>query len=172
VVCGDARQLPALVDPSAHGLCGLVLTSPPYGPSVHGQVTTRPGAGIRKAHWRYSTDPANLAHVGLDRLLAAMRDVLTGSARLLRPGGFVVMTVRPYWRAGELVDLPGRLARLGEQVGLVLYERNVALLCGLRGEDVVPRVSFFALDQVRRARAGRLPRQVVAHEDLLVWRRG
>jgi modification methylase len=171
VVCGDARQLPALVDPSAHGLCGLVLTSPPYGPSVHGQVTTRPGAGIRKAHWRYSTDPANLAHVGLDRLLAAMRDVLTGSARL-RPGGFVVMTVRPYWRAGELVDLPGRLARLGEQVGLVLYERNVALLCGLRGEDVVPRVSFFALDQVRRARAGRLPRQVVAHEDLLVWRRG
>jgi modification methylase len=55
---------------------------------------------------------------------------------------------------------------------LVLYERNVALLCGLRGEDVVPRVSFFALDQVRRARAGRLPRQVVAHEDLLVWRRG
>jgi hypothetical protein len=52
---------------------------------------------------------------------------------------FVVMTVRPYWRPGELVDLPGRLARLGEQVGLVLYERNVALLCGLRGEDVVPR---------------------------------
>jgi hypothetical protein len=94
VVCGDARQLPALVDPSAHGLCGLVLTSPPYGPSVHGQVTTRPGAGIRKAHWRYSTDPANLAHVGLDRLLAAMRDVLTGSARGVASAGGAVALAR------------------------------------------------------------------------------
>jgi modification methylase len=135
VVCGDARQLPALVDPSAHGLCGLVLTSPPYGPSVHGQVTTRPGAGIRKAHWRYSTDPANLAHVGLDRLLAAMRDVPTGSARLLRPGGFVVMTVRPYWRAGELVDLPGRLGppRRASRVGALRAQCRPAMRAAWRG---------------------------------------
>ncbi|HVB27143.1 MAG TPA: DNA methyltransferase [Mycobacteriales bacterium] len=170
VVTGDARYLSGLLDPAVHGLVALVLTSPPYGPSVHGQVTARPGAGVTKTHDRYSSDPANLAHVGLDRLLAAMREVLTAAARVLRPGGIVAMTVRPWWQHGELIDLPGALARTGEQAGLVLFERNVALLCGLREERLVPRVSFFALDQVRRARARGIPRSVIAHEDLLVFR--
>jgi modification methylase len=171
VVCGDARHLVSHVDPAVRGLIALVLTSPPYGPSVHGQVKATPGQGVAKSHYRYSTDPANLAHVGLDRLLDAMRDVLGECARLLRPGGVVALTVRPWWRAGELVDLPGLLARVGEDAGLTLFERNVALLAGLREDRLVPRVSFFALDQVRRARARGLLRSVVAHEDLVVYRR-
>jgi hypothetical protein len=69
VVCGDARHLPAVVDPAAVGLVALVVTSPPYGASLHGRVTARPGQGIAKSHNRYSTDPANLAHVGLGGLL-------------------------------------------------------------------------------------------------------
>jgi len=52
----------------------------------------------------------------------------------------------------------------------VLFERNVALLAGLRNDRLVPRTSFFALDQARRARARGLPRSVVAHEDLLAFR--
>ncbi|HVA62026.1 MAG TPA: DNA methyltransferase [Mycobacteriales bacterium] len=171
VLTGDARHLTGLLDPAVHGLVALVLTSPPYGPSVHGQVTARPGGGITKSHDRYSSDPANLAHVGLDRLLAAMREVLTAAARVLRPGGIVAMTVRPWWHNGELIDLPGQLARTGEQAGLVLFERNAVLLCGLREDRLVPRVSFFALDQVRRARTRGIPRSVIAHEDLLVFRR-
>ena len=130
-----------------------MLTSPPYGPSLHGQVKTAPGQGIAKTHDRYSTDPANLAHVGLERLLDAMRTVLVDCAQLLRPGGVVAMTVRPWWRDGELIDLPGALVRVGEDAGLVLYERNVALLAGLRDDQLVPRTSFFALEQVRKARA-------------------
>ena len=153
------------------GLVALVLTSPPYGPSLHGQVTARPGQGIAKSHNRYSTDPANLAHVGLAGLLDAMRTILAGCARLLRPGGFVAMTVRPWWRAGQLIDLPGALVSVGEDAGLVLYERNVALLAGLRDDRLVPRTSFFALEQVRKARAAGVPRLVIAHEDLLVFRR-
>ena len=172
VVCGDARYLTSHIDPAARGLVALVLTSPPYGPSVHGQVDAKPGAGVAKSHYRYSTDPANLAHVGLDRLLDAMHQVLAECAAVLRPGGIVALTVRPWWRAGELVDLPGLLARVGEDAGLVLFERNVALLAGLSENRVVPRVSFFALDQVRRARARGVPRHVVAHEDLLAFRRG
>lgn len=171
VIVGDARHLPALLDPAAHGLVALVLTSPPYGPSVHGQVTARPGAGVAKSHWQYSTDRSNLAHVGLDGLLAAMHQVFTGAARVLRPGGIVAMTVRPWWRRGELIDLPGLLGPVGQDAGLTLYERNVALLTGLRDDQLVPRASFFALDQVRRARARGIPRAVVAHEDLLVWKR-
>ena len=169
VVCGDARHLGAHLDPALKGLIALVLTSPPYGPSVHGQVTTTPQGGIRKANYRYSTDPANLAHVGLDRLVEAMRTVLAQAAGWLRPDGIVAMTVRPWWSAGRLVDLPGAMARAGEQAGLVLYERNIALLAGLRDDHLVPRTSFFALDQARRARARGIPRSVVAHEDLLVF---
>ena len=170
VVCGDARHLGAHLDPALKGLVALVLTSPPYGPSVHGQVTTTPQGGIRKANYRYSTDPANLAHVGLDRLVEAMRTVLVQAAGWLRPDGIVAMTVRPWWSAGRLVDLPGAMARAGEQAGLVLYERNIALLAGLRDDHLVPRTSFFALDQARRARARGIPRSVVAHEDLLCFR--
>lgn len=170
VVCGDARHLAGLVDPALRGLVALVLTSPPYGPSVHGHVRTGPGQGVHKSNFRYSTDPANLAHVGLDRLLDAMRAVLIECAQVLRPGGVVAMTVRPWWFAGEMIDLPGALCRVGEDAGLVLFERNVALLTGLRGDGLVPRSSFFALDQVRRARARGLPRSVVGHEDLLAFR--
>ena len=64
------------------------------------------------------------------------------------------------------------MARAGEQAGLVLYERNIALLAGLRDDHLVPRTSFFALDQARRARAQGIPRSVVAHEDLLCFRVG
>jgi hypothetical protein len=172
VVRGDARHLGAHLDPALKGLIALVLTSPPYGPSVHGQVTTTPQGGIRKANYRYSTDPANLAHVGLDRLVKAMRTVLAQAAGWLRPDGIVAMTVRPWWSAGRLVDLPGAMARAGEQAGLVLYERNIALLAALRDDHLVPRTSFFALDQARRARARGIPRSVVAHEDLLCFRVG
>jgi len=170
VVCGDGRCLASLVDPTARGLVALVLTSPPYGPSLHGRVTTTPGGGVRKEHDRYSKDPANLAHVGLAGLLDAMGTLLRGAVQILRPGGVVAMTVRPWWRAGQLVDLPGALATVGEQAGLVLYERNVALLTALRDDTLVPRSSFFALEQVRKARAAGVPRSVTAHEDLLVWR--
>jgi modification methylase len=170
IVCGDARHVPGNLDPAVRGLVALVLTSPPYGPSLHGQVDARPGQGVRKSHDRYSKDPANLAHVGLASLLEAMGTVMTGCARVLRPGGMVAMTVRPWWRHGQLIDLPGALVRVGEQSGFVLYERNVALLAGLRDDRLVPRSSFFALEAVRKARLAGTPRLVVAHEDLLVWK--
>lgn len=170
VHCGDGRDVAALVDPALRGLVGLVLTSPPYGPSLHGRVTTVRGGGVRKTHYRYSTDPANLAHVGLGGLLDAMACVLRGAGQLLRPGGLVAMTVRPWWHDGRLIDLPGALVRVAEESGFVLYERNVALLCGLRDDQLVPRASFFALGQVRKARARGVPRLVTGHEDLLVLR--
>ncbi len=170
VVCGDARHLASAVDASVRGLVALVLTSPPYGATLHGQVRTRPGEGVHKSHFRYSTDPANLAHLGTGGLLDGLHGVLSDATLLLRPGGFVALTVRPFWAGGELVDLPGAVEKVAEAAGLVPYERNVALLAGLRHDHLVPRVSFFALDQVRKARRRGIPRLVVAHEDLLVLR--
>jgi hypothetical protein len=45
------------------------------------------------------------------------------------------------------------MGKAGKTAGLVLFERNVALLVGLRHDTLVPQASFFALDQARRARA-------------------
>ena len=40
-----------------------MLTSPPYGASIHGQVTARPGRGVAKYDNTYSPDPGNLGRV-------------------------------------------------------------------------------------------------------------
>jgi len=45
VIRGDARQLPALLPPGIAGRVVLVVTSPPYGRSVHGQVRAEQRAG-------------------------------------------------------------------------------------------------------------------------------
>lgn len=169
---GDGRHVSSLVDPALQGLVALVVTSPPYGPSVHGHVRARPGRGVTKYDCTYSSDPANLAAVGLDELLRAVRDILAGCARLLRPGGLVAMTVRPWRRHGQLIDLPGAIGSTGEQAGLVLFERNVALLAGLRDGGLVSRASFFAIEQARKCRRRGVQQLIIAHEDVLVFRKG
>jgi modification methylase len=148
-----------------------VVTSPPYGSSVHGQVDARPGQGVVKYDHAYSPDRANLGRVGPTTLLAALAEILAGCQALLRPGGLLVLTARPWRRREQLVDFPGQLARTAEAAGLVPFERNVALLVGLRGDRLVGRPSFFQLDRVRKARARGLPLRIIAHEDVLVFRR-
>ncbi len=168
---GDARHLLDLLDPALHGTAALVLTSPPYGQSVHGQVSARPGQGIAKSNDRYSADPANLARTSHPSLLAALEEVLAASRQLLRPGGMLVLTARPWRRHGLLVDFPGQLTRSAEAAGLIAYERNVALLVGLRDDRLIGRPSFFQLDRVRKARARGMPLRIIAHEDVLAFRR-
>jgi tRNA G10 N-methylase Trm11 len=171
VITGDARQLTTLIDSDLAGRVALVLTSPPYGRSLHGQVSARPGRGVAKFDDAYSTDPANLGRVDQPTLLDALKEIFAGCQQLLRPGGLLVLTARPYRHRDQLVDLPGQLTQVAEAAGLVLFERNAALLVGLRGDRLVPRPSFFQLDRVRKARARGLPLRIIAHEDVLVFRR-
>jgi modification methylase len=171
VITGDARHLPNLLDPELAGRVGLVLTSPPYGASIHGQVTPRPGQGVAKYDNTYSPDPTNLGRVNPPDLLHGLGVILAGCQQLLRPGGLLVLTARPYRHHDQLVDLPGQLTEVAEAAGLVLFERNAALLVGLRRDRLVPRPSFFQLDRVRKARARGLRLRIIAHEDVLVFRR-
>jgi modification methylase len=150
----DARQLPQLAPAAARGKVALVVTSPPYGPSVHGQVRAEAG-GVRKYDNRYSRDPVNLAYHGVDALLDGITRILDGTARLLKPGGVVVVTARPWRHRGELVDLPSAVIAAGRAAGLTPVERCVALLAGLDSGHLVPRPSFFQLDNTRKARARR-----------------
>lgn len=173
VTRGDARRLGrGLLDELA-GQAALVLTSPPYGPSLHGQVKAGRGP-VAKWDDRYSRNPDNLAHLPAapsrsrrDSFGAVLGGILAGCARLLRPGGHLVLTVRPYRRQGALVDLPGQLIDLATSAGLEPAARHVALLTALRDGELVARSSFF---QLCHARKGATPRMlVIAHEDVLVF---
>jgi modification methylase len=174
VIRGDARLLPGLLPPGTEGRAALIVTSPPYGPSVHGQVVAeqRRGTegGVRKYDNRYGHDPANLASQGLDELLAGFTQILAGCTALLRPGGLAVVTARPWRQHGELVDLPAAVIAAGAAAGLVPVARCVALLAGLRGGRLIARPSFFQLDNLRRARRRGEPWHLIVHEDVLIFR--
>jgi len=173
VIGGDARHLPALLPPGAAGKAALVVTSPPYGPSVHGQVRAEArsgGGGVEKYDNRYSRDPANLAHHGVDDMLAGFTRILAGCRMVLRPGGLVVVTARPWRHRGELIDLPSAVLAAGAEAGLIPAARCVALLAGLRGGRLIPRPSFFQLDNTRKARRRGEPWHLIVHEDVLIFR--
>ncbi|AZS74882.1 RNA methyltransferase [Streptomyces lydicus] len=172
VRCGDARRLTDLAPASAHGEVALVVTSPPYGPSVHGQVRSTRETGERgvvKKDFRYGHDRANLAHVSTAHLLDAFTEILTQCRAMLRPGGTVVVTTRPWRERGELIDLPSAALAAGKAAGLIPAERCVALLAGIRGSRLVARPSFFQMKNVRDARRQGVPLSVVQHEDVLVF---
>jgi modification methylase len=149
-----------------------VLTSPPYGASVHGQVTAVAGRGVVVRNDRYTNSArgsGNLAHASDDGLLGLVR-ILAAARVVLQPSGIVVITARPWRRNGILVDFPAAIATAAERAGLRLLERNVALLAGLRRDRLVSRASVFQLMRVRIARAGGVPLGVFAAEDVLVDR--
>lgn len=171
---GDARQLTRLLSTDHHGAVDLVLTSPPYGSSAHGQVrATRDSGtpGVTKADFRYGTDPANLAHASTDHLLTAFTDILTQCHTMLRPGGTVVVTTRPWRERGELIDLPTAVLAAGREVGLTPTERNIALLAGIRNRRLITRPSFFQMKNIRDARRRGIPLHLIVHEDVLVFRK-
>jgi hypothetical protein len=173
IYAGDARRLPALIPGEMHGHIALVITSPPYGQSTHGHART-PGprrGKVRKINHRYGTDSSNLAYTTSGELADGFRQILTGCAALLRPGGHVAVTARPYRHAGELIDIPGMVVAAGHAAGLTLIDELVALIAGVRDGVLVPRASFFQTKNVREANAAGDPQLLLQHEDLLVFAR-
>ncbi|PZG12494.1 RNA methyltransferase [Micromonospora craterilacus] len=172
VVRGDATRLRSLLPAALAGQVSLVVTSPPYGPTVHGLV--RPGAdGVAKFDNAYNdgSDRGNLAYRDLTGLADGFEQILSGCAVLLRPGGTVVVTARPWRKNGQLVDLPSAVIAAGLRAGLVPTERCVALLAAVRDGRLVARPSFFQLQQVRRARSSGTPMHLITHEDVLIFQR-
>jgi DNA modification methylase len=169
---GDARQLASLLPPEYVGQAALVVTSPPYGPSTHGQVSVAPGEGIQNYWHRYGNtlDRGNLANIGHHRLLSGFTRILAGLAPFLRPGGHIAITIRPWREHAELIDLPSQILACGLHAGLIPIERCVALLARAAEHDLVPRASFFQRDFIRKQRESGLPLHLIAHEDVLVFR--
>jgi DNA modification methylase len=169
---GDARQLMTLLPAEYVGQAALVVTSPPYGPSTHGRVAVAPGEGIQKYYHRYGNtlDRGNLANIGHHRLLAGFTRILAALRTFLRPGGHIVITIRPWREHAELIDLPSQILACGRAAGLIAVERNVALLARAAETDLVARGSFFQRDFIRKQREAGLPLHLIAHEDVLVFR--
>jgi tRNA1(Val) A37 N6-methylase TrmN6 len=169
---GDARQLATLLPAHYRGQVALVVTSPPYGPTTHGRVSATPEGGVHKYHHRYGNilDRGNLANIGHHRLLAGFTKILTATAAFLRPGGHIVITLRPWREHAELIDLPAQILTCGIHAGLVPVERCVALLARVAEHDLVARGSFFQRDFIRKQRHAGLPLHLIAHEDVLVFR--
>ncbi|MFI7335870.1 TRM11 family SAM-dependent methyltransferase [Micromonospora aurantiaca (nom. illeg.)] len=170
VIRGDATSILSIVPAALTGQVALVVTSPPYGPTVHGLV--RPGTdGVAKFDNAYNdgTDRGNLAYRDLTGLADGFAQILTGCHTLLKPGGVVVVTARPWRKHGELVDLPSAVIGAGIRAGLTPVDRCVALLAAVRDGGLVARPSFFQLQAVRKARVAGTPMHLIAHEDVLVF---
>ena len=169
---GDARQLVTLLPAEYVGQAALVVTSPPYGPSTHGQVSVAPGAGVQKYHHLYGNtlDRGNLANIGHHRLLAGFTRILAALRTFLKPGGHVAITIRLWREHAELIDLPSQILACGRAAGLIPVERDVALLARAAETDLVARGSFFQRDFIRKQREAGLPLHLIAHEDVLVFR--
>jgi hypothetical protein len=169
---GDARQIAALLPPEYLGQAALVVTSPPYGPSTHGQVAVAPGQGVQKYHHHYGNtlDRGNLANIGHHRLLSGFTRILAGLVPFLRPGGHIAITIRPWREHAELIDLPSQILACGLHAGLIPVERCVALLARAAEHDLVARGSFFQRDFIRKQRDAGLPLHLIAHEDVLIFR--
>jgi hypothetical protein len=175
VITGDARNAGALItDPHVVGNVALLLTSPPYGQSTHGQVRSSDKSGqpgVCKYDYDYGKNPHNLARGSYARLLTGFTDILVGCVPLLRPGGIVAITTRPFRRHGQLIDFPHQVWIAAQDAGLEPVQRLVALLCGIKNDRLVTRASFFAMHETRKARASGLPLHVNAHEEVLILRR-
>ncbi len=138
---------------------------------MHGRVEHRHGP-LTRFHNQYGPpDPASLAHRGLTGIADGMHQVLAGCLPLLlRPGGTVVITARPWRRGGLLHDLPGALTAAALHAGLIQVDRCVALLAAVRDGHLLPRHSFHQLAVARKTRARNIPVHLIAHEDILIFR--
>jgi hypothetical protein len=169
IYTGDALHLDWLLPADLHGHAALVVTSPPYGPSTHGRVTTG-AAGVHKRHHLYGDllDRGNLANIGHHRLLAGFTRILTLTVPYLRPGGRVVITVRPWREHAELIDLPAQIVACAPPGWSRSNAASPSSAGSPSGAGSWSGGSFFQRDFIRRQRARGLPLHLIAHEDVVV----
>jgi len=171
VITGDARTTATRLAGQYAGRISLLLTSPPYGRSVHGRVQAPGTSKVRKWNRAYSHDPANLAHQPLQALLGGFTDILTACHPLLRPGGILAITARPWRHHGLLTDFPSAVLHAATTAGYQPLQRCIALLAAVRDGHLVTRASFFQTHETRAARTNGHPLHLIAHEDVLILRK-
>jgi tRNA G10 N-methylase Trm11 len=103
--------------------------------------------------------------------LSSMMAVYAGCARLLAPGGFLVLVTKNMRAGGTLSNLTGDTTRLCQHAGLDYWQHIVALLATIRDGELRPRPSLWQLLNLRHALARGERTHLVCHEDVLVLRK-
>ena len=162
--CTDGMVLDGAPDPAFMRLAGLTgavdLLLTTLRTTAAADVPARPWPECRSADDRpVAPSPTRLA-------------TIVGRYRpLLRPGGYVVVIVRPRRHRGYLLNLTDEALVAGRAAGLVPVERCIALMAELRDDRLVVHASMaqrrIAAD---RARAVGHPISLTAHQDVLVFR--
>jgi len=185
ILRGDATRLPHGVPAELHGQVSLVLTSPPYGKTMHGRVEHRRGP-LTRFHNTYSRhahalvphgvstsqdgpDPANLGNRGRAALLGGITAVLAGCIPLLKPGGVIAVVARPWRRDHFLVDLPGQTILAGLAAGLELVDCRRAVHAAVRDDRLRPHHSFWQLNVARASRRKGIPVSLIQHDDIALF---
>jgi hypothetical protein len=119
----------------------------------------------------YSTDKTNLGHARGRAYLAAMAEVYEACAAVLKPGGFLILATKDMRSGGTLHNLSGDTITLCENLGLNYWQRIIGMLATVRDSEIVMRPSFWQTLHARRMRARGERAHVVAHEDVLVFRK-
>lgn len=121
----------------------------------------------------YSRDRRNLGHARGSAYLVAMDDIYRACAAVLKPGGFLVCVTKDMRSGGggALRNLSGETIALCEDAGLIYWQRVISLLATVRDSELVMRPSFWQTLHARRRREKGDRTQVVAHEDVLVFRK-
>ncbi len=115
--------------------------------------------------------PSGTAGRGEESYLSAMAVVYGACARMLKPGGFLVLVVKNMRADGALRNLAGESTLLCRHAGLDYWQHAIALLAAVHEGELRPRPSFWQLLHARNALARGERTQLVCHEDVLVFRK-
>ncbi|MCK2239784.1 MULTISPECIES: site-specific DNA-methyltransferase [unclassified Crossiella] len=105
-----------------------------------------------------------------DNALTRLTRTLRHCRPLVRPGGHVIVILRPRRHAGALLDLPSPVLAAGQTAGLIPAARCVALLAELRDSRLVTCASLAQRRAAARDRAAGAPTLLPVHHDVLVFR--
>lgn len=184
---GDARQLARvlttqtrrLVSPEqgavsrmAYGVADLILTSPPYACEVADLNTGQRASSRCDAMTRPTTAATSAMRAGAHISWLWMTSI-ERAWRCSSRGGFLVCVTKDMHSGGggALRNLSGETIALCEDAGLLYWQRVISLLETVRDSELVVRPSFWQTLQARRRRAKGDRTQVVAHEEVLVFRK-
>jgi modification methylase len=178
IMRGDATRLPRGIPAELRGQISLVITSPPYGRTMHGRVKHRCGP-LSRFHNTYTGQrhhadrtAGNLGHRPRTGLIHGITAVLAGCIPLLKPDGVIAVVARPWRRDHYLIDLPGQIIGAAHDAGLNLAARRVALHAAVRDGKLVPRHTFWQLLVAKASRAKGIPVALIQHDDVAVFRAG
>jgi DNA modification methylase len=188
VLPGDARRL-GRDDPDAltrsGGPIDAIVTSPPYGARLRSVRTPSPvlrqliaarrfGRNVIPA--TYGSRSGNLGNLGEREYLQQMREVYRGCFQVLRPGGQLIVVIRPGRDRYRLRPLHHETVRLCQELGFELLDEVVAVVGRVELPDglparVVSRSLFFKRLAVLHQRQAGYPISLEQLEYVLVFRK-